>query len=565
MQLQPVKRLGILRQFQQARRQVAIRREADGLPTVTHRLHLVQRGGSLLVFLQTIGQDSFTSLSNVPSAILSDPKQIAELLKSAAKACRRPPHEIEVILHIASGFQLDQLNTSRIAGDIPLSVLLETQPARVLVDPPDAATIARKSWIDIPECSQAGLAHVLEKRVFTALAEAMGEVSTSGLFRLTVIPSFISTIGASLRIPERESDYMMWIVYDDSSIFTLIEGERIASFMLFLHDSGKLPQRITEHFAALAVSTLSEQHKKPSLMLVSCSSNFTQANIVEHLQQRYREARATTPFNAEAVHFTSDASDIRQDLAGLPPELGFWVNTPGDKDGRIFRTFFRNHWTIPPEIRAAILPIDGAKAFRSMQIVGMVFGLLALGAGLLTAGYFMRSIPRPEWAIKPADVEIIEQEAAKAQKSLADHRRAARLLEPRSSARFLVSLCNELFPEGQGVTLNQVDYDTAVAFPDQQTASNASTIGWTRTISISGEATREGVALIDRLVDTKILTPIVSRVAQATQCPAYDPSSNGVELKATADQKASPTGGIIFTMNLTFTLAPQSPLAMPIR
>jgi hypothetical protein len=241
------------------------------------------------------------------------------------------------------------------------------------------------------------------------------------------------------------------------------------------------------------------------------------------------------------------------------------VNTPGDKDGRIFRTFVRNHWSIPPEIRAAILPLDGAKAFRSMQMIGMVFGLLALGAGLFAAGYFMRSMSRPAWSIKPAEVALVEQEAAEAQKSLGDHRRAARLLEPRSSARFLVSLCNELFPEGQGVTLNQVDYDTAIVFPDKQTAANASTIGWTRTIAISGEATREGVALIDRLVDPKILTPIVSRVAQATQCPSYDPSSKGIELKATADQKPSPTGGVSFTMNLIFALDPKSSLAMPIR
>lgn len=564
MQLQQLKRLGIVGQFQQARRQASIRREADGLPTISRRLHLVQRGGSLLVFLQSFAPDSFAPLPSVPAAYLSDPKQIAELLKAAARSCRRPLHEIEVVLHVAGGFQLDQINTSRVAGDIPLAVLLETQPARVLVEAPDPASIGRKSWIDIPESSQAGLAHVMEKRVFTALAEAMGAVSSSGLFRLTVIPSFISTIGLTLRMADRDSDYMIWIVYDDCSVFASVEGERVAAFMLFAHDNAKLPQRLTEHFASLAVST-ADQHKKPSLMVVSCSSNFSQTSILEHMQQRYRESGAMTPFNPDSIHFATDASEIRQDLGGLPPEVGFWVDSPGDKDNRIFRTFVRNHWTFPPEIRSAILPINGAQAFRSMRMVGMCFAFVALVAGLASAGFALTSIGQPAWSIQPADVAKIEQQTTAAQESLADHRRAARLLEPRSSGRFIVSLCDALFPDGQGVTLNQVDYEANILFPEKQNASNARVLGWTRTITVAGEASREGVGLIDRLVDPQLLSPIVSRVAQATHAPAFDPANKGVELKATADQKPSAGGGVNFTMTLILTLDPKSPLAMPVR
>jgi hypothetical protein len=565
MQLQPIQRLSILGQYQQARRQASIQREADGLPTVTRRLHLVQRGGSILVFLQSFKPDSFTSLPSVPSAYLSDPKQLAELLKNAARSCRRPVHEIEVVLHVGSGFQLDQINTSRVTGDVPLSVLLETQPARVLVEPPDAATIARKSWIDIPESSQAGLAHVMERRVFTALAEALGAVSTSGLFRLTVIPSFISTIGLTLLMPGRDHDYMIWIVYDDCSVFASVEGMRVTAFMLFAHDNGKLPQRLTEHFSSLAVSTVSDQHKKPSLMVVSCSGSFSQNNIIEHMQQRYREAGSMTPFNPDSIHFISDASEIRQDLGGLPPEIGFWVSNPSDKDNRIFSSFVRNHWSFPPDIRASILPRDAAQSFRSIRMVGMGAVLVAIVSGLLCAGFFFHSLRKPAWSIQPSDVAAIEEQATQARKSLSDHRRAARLLEPRSSGRFLIALCDALFPEGQGVTLNQVDYDAAILFPEKQTAANAQTLGWTRTITLTGEASREGIGLIDRLVDPQILTPIVTQVAQNTQSPAFDPTRKGVQIKATADQKPAAGGGVNFTMSLILTLDPKSSLAMPAR
>lgn len=435
-----------------------------------------------------------------------------------------------VVLHIA-----DEFATTEIFEDFrdwdalsDLNEQLITNPNAVIGE--DSAVAEETSWrvvptpgaITPPICTTVAISHRYAE--FLQILRQLGETRNFPILTegLSAPLAFISVLPAFLDFTTGDSQLVVLHYLKFSALAIFSPAGELIKLRALPHRGRPHPPNISDTLAtAIAASELSS----PRIVLIPMTTTEIEPLVTQLQATLDLEEELMIDIVKPGAQAATKCDETRPEMLIAQKEY------QGVELSNTFRMLGQEGWSMqdflsqPKSITSLQPSWQDLKLLNASKIAKPVLALVAIAVLAFALFRSIGAMTQPSWQHDENSTALLQAELGQLGRTNKSYQHWDNLLSNRSTGWTTMELIAQMFPADSGVVINEVDYSTRV-----DSNSKSQTSGFTREWEITGVATEDSLALLQKLNSRAGIQEVFTTIAEHTGVASFDPSPDTRQL-----------------------------------